>query len=111
MNNPYPEVCECEAPTKFFQVNGKRRCQTCLGWEAQPKQAAAQSVACPNCGSTAAPWESRWGSKCSKCGHVALKDVDASSLTHVAQPAPKAPLVEAAWPAQAAPTNKFSMSI
>lgn len=110
MSDPYPAICECEAP-KFFQVNGKLRCQVCRGWEAQPKQVAAQSVACPNCGSTAAPWESRWGSRCSKCGNVALKDVDSSSLTHVAQRAPTNHTLEPAWPAQSVTSTKFSMGV
>lgn len=110
MNDPYPAVCECEAP-KFFLVNGRRRCQTCRGWEAQPKQAAAQPVACENCQSTAARWESRWGSKCSKCGHVTEKDVDASALGHVAQRAPTNHTLEPAWPAQSVTSTKFSMGV
>lgn len=107
---PFPAVCECHAP-KFALVTGKLRCMDCHGWKDDVKQKqVVEPSACPNCGSTAAPWESRWGTKC-QCGHIATKDDDVSGQTHTPVQAVKIRELESAGPSHAVLTNRVSMTI
>ena len=80
-------ICTCDKP-HFFQLSGGRlRCFNCSGFSqpVTPTSSTSPQIpsACPKCGSTAKPWQSKYSSRCGACGHVidfAVKPVDRSPV-------------------------------